>query len=517
MVVIYPRFFMFISIVTCQELTIRNLHNDAILMQQMNSCKLQIGNIRIVHPINLTAIEDTINLLTNVVYNKNSNTNILSEIGKHKIRELYTNLQQIKPQKSHRSRRWDIIGTTWKWIAGNPDAQDLRIINGTLNDLIKENNIQYKINDQIGQRIQQLTNVINQIIEKTYSNQILINEIDMITTILNIDIINQILIGIQEAILFSKVHITNSKILSMKEINLIKTMLSNQGVQVELPDEALNFVKPKMAISKDTLLYILHVPQLENEESAVIRIYPLTNNNSTIEDYPMIVIKHGSQLWTTSKPEDYVQLSTFTRRYEDSCIYPLIMGRTTHCSTKFNNETTMQLIASNKLLITNAFNDELRSDCGPDDRKLSGNFIVSFGNCTVNFKQSNFSSTEIINESNTIQGALHNIIINNHPSSSHDISMINIRTIRNRNQLAKVSLQQESIETWKWSLLGGISLSTTLIIIAFVAIIFHFRNSFHRVTKKIAKRNKPKTKTKGKDKLPSVEDATSSPPGGVMV
>lgn len=513
----YTGIIMLVVAAICQDLTIRNLHHDVILMHKTSRCRIQIGNTRIIHPINLTDIEITINHLTNLVHNKNNNNYVLSVIGKHKIRELYTNLLQIKPLTHHRIRRWDTIGTTWKWIAGNPDAQDLRIINGTLNELIEENNTQYRVNAQIGQRIEELTNKINQIIEKTQSNQILLNEIDMITTILNIDIVNRILIGIQEAILFSKVHIANTRILSMKEINLIKTMLNNQGVQIELPDEALSFVTPKIVTSKDTLLYILHVPQLETEESTIIRIFPLTNNNLSIKDYPSFIIKHGKQLWTTSKPEEYVQLTTFIRSYEDSCIYPLIMGTKTDCTTTTDNTTSVQLITNNKLLITNAFNTQLKSNCGPDDRNLSGNFVVSFSNCTVNFLQQNFTSAEIIDESNTIQGALHNLIVDNHPSHSHDIATISNRTLSNRKQLTKVSLQQESIEIWKWSLLGGISLSTSLIIITFVIIIFHLRQTIHRITRRITRRRKSPSKPQGKDNEPSVEDATSSPPGGVTV
>lgn len=501
----------------CQELMIKNLHHDVILMQRVNPCKIQTGNVRIIHPINLTDIEITINQLTNLVHTKTTNNNILTEISKHKIRELYTNLLQIKPRIHHRTRRWDIIGTTWKWIAGSPDAQDLRIINGTLNDLIKENNMQYKVNEQVGQRIQQLTNVINQIIEKTHSNQLLLNEIDMITTILNIDIINKILVGIQEAILFSKVRITNSGILSIKEINLVKTMLSNQGVQVELPDEALNFVTPKIATSRDTLLYILHVPQLEVEESTIIRIYPLINNNLIIKDFPIFVIKQGRRLWTTSRPEDYVQLSSYIRRYDDSCIFPLIMGTESHCITEFNNETSAQLIASNKLLVTNAFNNHLSSDCGPDNRNLTGNFVVSFSNCTINFSQKNYTSAEIINESDTIQGALHNLLVSNHPSNNHDIGTINNRSLFNRKQLSEVLLQQGSTEVWKWSLLGGLSLSTTVLIISFVIIIVHLKQSIHRVSRKITKRRKPKAEPQEKDEEPSAEDATFSPPGGITV
>ena len=59
-------------------------------------CKIQTGNINVIHPINITEIETTVNLLTNVVYQKTNN--YLSQIAKHKIKELYSNLVEIRPR-----------------------------------------------------------------------------------------------------------------------------------------------------------------------------------------------------------------------------------------------------------------------------------------------------------------------------------------------------------------------------------------------------------------------------------
>ena len=87
-----------------QDLTIRNLHDEPILMQQMSICRIQTGIIRIIHPINLTEIEITINQLTNIVHHKQKNNNAFIEISKHKIRELYSNFMQIKPTMYRRAK-----------------------------------------------------------------------------------------------------------------------------------------------------------------------------------------------------------------------------------------------------------------------------------------------------------------------------------------------------------------------------------------------------------------------------
>lgn len=463
-------------------------------MQKQNPCRIQMGNIRIIHPINLTDLEITINQLTNLIYHKEKNNNMLNRIGKHKIRELYSNFLQIKPITHTRSKRWDLIGTTWKWIAGSPDAQDLRIIDRSLNQLVGENNHQIRINKQIGNSISELTSAINQIIEKQHINQIVLDEIDVITTILNIDTINKILINIQEAILFSKMHVTNSKMLSSKEIHLVKIILNNQGVHIEIPDEALNLVSPKIVTSQNTLLYILHVPELEQEESTIFRIYPVNQNDTIIKDYPQFVIKQNRKLYTTSKPDDYVQLNSYINEFKDSCIHALIMGTEPHCVMERSKGTITKLISNNKVFISNADNQELRSDCGPANRGLKGSFVVSFSNCTITFLGHNYTSKDKISETETFQGALHDLMIHQQFIQTHDVAKIEEVALSNRNTLDKVTLQQETDQTWKWSLVGGTSLSTTLLIIILLLIFLHLKSIREKSTKRSQRRKRTESK-----------------------
>ena len=326
----------------------------------------------------------------------------------------------------------------------------------------------------------------------------------MITTILNIDTLNKILINIQEAVLFSKIHVVNSRILSHKEIHTVKTILNNQGVQLDIPEEALNFVTQKIATSENTLLYILHVPELEREESIIIRIYPLNQNNTVIQTYPQFIIKHGKQLFTTSNPEDYVQMHSYIKEFKDSCVYPLIMGAEPHCITEVDNRTSVKLITNNKILITNAKHNTLQSDCGPKNRYLSGNLVVSFSNCSVLFMGYNFTSKERISESETIQGAFHNLIINSEISKTHDVAKIEKATIFNRNQLDKVTIQHETDHIWKWSLLGGTSLTSMLLIFTLYLVILHLRSMHQRTSRKSYK--KMATKLESNKTPPSNKD-----------
>ena len=76
-------------VINSQVLEISNLNNQPILTLRTGSCKIQTGNINIIHPINITEIKITVDLLSTIAY-KNSN-NFLTHIVKHKIKELYSN------------------------------------------------------------------------------------------------------------------------------------------------------------------------------------------------------------------------------------------------------------------------------------------------------------------------------------------------------------------------------------------------------------------------------------------
>ena len=185
-------------------LQIQNLHENPILLIKTKNCKIQTGVFKIIHPINLTSILDSIESLISIGYRDLVKDVPLANIIQYKTRKLYSNFHQIKPAYHHRARRWDVVGSAWKWIAGSPDADDLRIINSTHSNITDENNLQYQINESINNRLTQLTKAINSIIDRVNSDNAITKEIGIITTIMNIDIIEKTIEDIQDAINWSK-------------------------------------------------------------------------------------------------------------------------------------------------------------------------------------------------------------------------------------------------------------------------------------------------------------------------
>lgn len=441
-----------------KKLSIRNLHDDPLLLVKERQCKIQTGTIKIIHPINLTAIEDTAETLISSSYKNNGhNTNPLINILRQKTKKLYSNIQQLKPRDHQRRRRWNTLGTIWKWLAGTPDASDLQAINTTMNDLIDQNNHQYTINQNINNRIQQISHAIKEITIQTNLNDLMMNDVQTITSILHIDTLNQLLEDIQDAIMLSKLSITTNKILSIREILMVKGLLQDQGINIHLPDEALQFVTPKFATSGGTLLYFMHVPLLESSTSSIIRIYPIINNNYTIDQYPEHIVKNGNQIFTTESPNDFVQKSSYLKDLNDKCINPMVNGKKPHCNVIFNNQTTYKLISDNTILASNVRNQILNSNCGPDNRTIEGNVLISFANCTIKIDHQIFKNEERTSEPEIIQSAFYNLEPNWTIREEYNLEKIQQDTFRNRKHLEHVYLEQSSLNFKFWSLFGGFS------------------------------------------------------------
>lgn len=450
---------------------ILELGKNPIVLVKHRSCKIQTGTIKLIHPINLHQIEESIELLTTRFYSKLTPTNPLNEIVKFRIRKLYSTLHALKPHRHNRPKRWNQLGTAWKWIAGSPDANDLRIINTTLSELVSQNNKQYRINDNINIRIGQLTQTVNEIANSLNRHNDELDVVQGVTTMLNVDIINELLDNIQEAISFSKIAVINNKMLTTRELNMIRATLEDQGVETIFPEEALQFVTPKIAVKDKDLLYILHVPELENSHSTIIRIFPLIVNDQIIRTYPSHLIRQGSKFYKTSKPDDFVQRSSYIDEFEDDCIRPIILGRQANCISVYSNETTQKLIDENTVLISNAKNHSLESNCGPDNRTITGSYMLKFTNCTLKFNDQKFHNLEIISNHEIIHGAFNNILINWTMQNRYNIAEIGDTAISNRRRLDHVYLEQNDLRVNLWSSVGGISLSTVIYVTIVVLIL----------------------------------------------
>lgn len=439
-----------LSCIRGQELEIKKLSDNPVLLLKTGECWIQTGSIRVIHPINLTTIESNVLQMSKIARQLDSNQPI-SQLVIQKSRALINNLRQVKPIQLRRQRRWDSLGTAWKWLAGNPDADDLRIINKTTNSLIDENNKQVKVNEMVNNRMAEMADAINTLIEhQNLENKVLLEEYDSLTLLLYMDTTNKILEEIQDTIIKTKIALPNSKLLTLHEILLIESLMHEQGILTQFPEEALEYVEPKIAVKNDLLLYILQVPKLQKAPSEVIQIIPLIVNDAMIYNLPQRIIKTDNAFFVTNKPDDLIQRSSELRLVTDKCLNGIMNGRASHCNVVKENNTYINLISDNKILINNARHSNISSTCGLDSRTLTGNFIVTFSNCNVAIGGELFTSKEVIsNNTEEIQGAFPNLWINRSMIKVHNMSTLTEHAIFTRKQLKLMHLQpSQSMDFW---------------------------------------------------------------------
>lgn len=227
------------------------------------------------------------------------------------------------------------------------------------------------------------------------------------------------------------------------------------------------------------LLYMLQVPKI-NGNAEIIQIFPLLVNNTIITGVPSYVLKSGDKIFTTEKPDEFVQQTSFIKTLEDRCIKSLFFGQESHCNVKIQYHGFTQLISNDKMLISKTNHTLLSSNCGPDDRILHGNFLISFYNCSLQIDNCTYTNNEITIEPPLILGAFPGLQINRTILHQHNLSYIGKQMMENRNQIEHIKFKQYRSNTWLFSIFGGVSSS---IIIFIIIIILFFRKK--RITIKI--------------------------------
>lgn len=428
-----------------QNLEIKNLRSDPLLLLKIKDCRIQTGNYKIIHPINLTRIEKTIIDLSSFANEFPSKSSPLFKTLDLKIKNLEDNFQMLKPK---RHRRWNALGTAWKWLAGSPDANDLHIINSTMNQLIDGNNDQITVNQQLDNRLLQLTSKMNEIVALENLKFPVLKELEVLKLIVKIDSINDILSNLQDAIVSAKLSLPHNRILTIHEILEVKTLLSRQGVDVTSLEEVFDYTIPKVITNTESLLYILQIPQMSDNASSIM-IRPLTVNGEKIAQHPTYLIQFKQQLFTTIKPFDTIQLSHYIEKFDDTCIHPLISGRNSSCTVFTNHSPEIKYLTEGKIVLDNVVNFNLTSNCGPHDRTLTGNFLISFQNCTIAINNEQFTLTETTLEAQDMQAAFYDLHINRTILELHNIETLKTEALLTRKKLQHIFRNHQ---LWVWGL-----------------------------------------------------------------
>lgn len=457
---------------TLSSIQVHDLSNNPLAVIPLGSAKVRIGYIRIIHPIDLIQIGNTIANVNEEIQSHPS-TSPLYELMQIKNNKLYETFMKIRPFVT-RHKRWDTIGTIWKWVAGNPDAEDLRIINATMNSLIEQNNKQIMINQAISKRIQEVTDITNQIItmerEMAKNHSIEINHLMVLS---NLDSLQDQIETLEEAILMAKHGIPSSKLLSMQDFNTISNFLGRHDVFVTSFEELLSSSTAQVTLNHTHIAYILKVPQFSKNE------YEYDFMDSVIKYNKRIALKQNHLMRNATHIYELIQPCTDQGEYflcehsnlipTTECIDRILRGQHSNCTfEKTYSRGLVKRINEGTIFINDAV-ITVSSNCTNSNQFLNGSFLIHFEDCSLQVNGEYFSNFETVIPGRPYHPTTGLIVAEIDTIDSPPVDYLQNLTLEHRDQLEVLQLENNSLQ-WKINLFGSLGGFTVLSIVAILGI-----------------------------------------------
>lgn len=460
---------------------VHDFNQNPLAIIPLGKAKIQLGNVRIIQPINFTQFEDIIQNFDEILTTNKFNGQ-LYQLLKKKHTILYNTYYKLKPI-THRRKRWDTIGTVWKWIAGSPDAEDLRVINSTMNNLIDSNNQQVLINNAIDTRIQHISKSTNNLLELNFKTQLEHQrEMHILTTILNMDAVQQQLEILEDAVLLAKHGIPSSRILSLSDFARIKPFLEQQNVFVTTFEKLLSKSSTQVTMNNTHILYMLKIPQLSSE------IYQYEFIDSLIQDQKRIHLDSNYILFNDTitfeinseciQDDNIFICDSKLMKTPNECIHKLIRIQHANCTFDKVYSTGIVKRIDEATILLNNVNLSLQSNCSNNVQSLEGSYIIQFEQCELYLDNNIYTNFIVKIDSKTFRPTTGLMVKEDNlidiPSQEYLANL----TLHHRSILNHVYLLNNSLQ-WKLHLFGMISFCTSFIIllIIVVGIIVKYWNS----------------------------------------
>ncbi|XP_041781111.1 uncharacterized protein LOC121598393 [Anopheles merus] len=378
---------------------IHDITNNPLAVIPLGQARVKTGNIRIIHPIKIDLLEQVlINNEAELKYHVNDNP--LYNIIKLKVNKLHETFNKIRPH-TNRERRWDTIGTIWKWIAGTPDAEDLRVINSTINSLIEQNNQQVLINDEIDKRLYDITRIANSVLqleEERFHQRS--NEIIQLIIISNLDTLQNYLETLEDAILLAKHGIPSSKLLSLDDLNQMVKFLAEHNIHVSSTEEMLIRSTAQVTMNKTHIIYMLKYPFESKHTFEYNYIDSIIKTDKRILLHHNYILKNNTHVFESSQPCEQIDNGNYlcdSIHLEPSskCIQKLVHGHHSDCTyEKVYSDGIIKRIHDAVILINNA-TVRISSSCNNDTQFLTGSYIIHFEKCNIYINGEEFPNLEI--------------------------------------------------------------------------------------------------------------------------
>nr|XP_029735484.1 uncharacterized protein LOC115270290 [Aedes albopictus] len=400
--------------------------NPGLLTLQSGNTLIKIGQHRIYHVIDLTKYKP---LLDNIELAVDGlkifiDYQDLTSLLKTKLEEVKGSYRRLIPAQHFRHKRgaFNFLGSAIKIITGNLDENDLKQINDDIKDLreknqdlVRQNNIQVKLNRLLENRINKIIDSVNRE-QKIIKQQIIAARQTLIinrlinqnfTTIrqafkisFHLDILQKHLDSIFEVIQLAKIHVISKNFLESEEIRFILDRLEEQNITILNPDQVYDYLDIRALFKGPILYFIIGVPQISPLYFNNLILEPLPIGGRTVKLPWHHAVIHGNLTYFIKDSCKTIGENTMCEEdqledvSDDGCFSKIIRGLPGRCTfTKFRNIIQATRLTDHHIVVKNA-SVTLISDCLQNDRKLFGTFLIFFSNCSISIDGKNFSTTK---------------------------------------------------------------------------------------------------------------------------
>lgn len=379
------------------SIQILDYSNSQAVAFNLGPAKIQTGTFRLIHVIDLESYENVINNLEAKINTKVNNDNPIYPFLNHEIYVLRNHIRRLKP-KIRVKRSIDLIGKTWKWIAGNPDHDDLIILTDKINNILKNNNKQVVINKLALERINKNSNITNHVIKILKEGKIITDEIPL-NIKFELEIIKEEIINIEYAMHWSKVGLINSFLLDEKEINIVNNIFERNNIPYINIEEVIEFSSLKIASSNSSIIYIIGIPVSENTLCNMFLIKPTKIKNIMNKINFEKIMNCNNKLYGIKKECNSINninicnSNNIVELRDDDCITTLLRSQQPSCVKTTNLHIPSVEEISPGILFLNQYNGSITINNAT--RNITGTFVIHFSNITITVKGKNYLSQEI--------------------------------------------------------------------------------------------------------------------------
>lgn len=452
-------------------------NSNGLIAFKINRVKIRRGYERIIHKIDLNDIKNNIIYIGNLA-NKTNLTTHLSSTLDHKLKLAHTKINNLLPRRTRRGLI-NALGAAIKFIAGNPDSEDLLLINQDfekqriiINKIISNEFKQIKINNLFEHQLNKVSETLRDIKESIQTTK---NELNIVNLIFNVDMIIKMLEDLEEQIVLSKANLLNKNILSSREKEYIWSFLNQQKLRLTYEDEIFTHVSSIVAIKENYFIIIAKIPIVEDKDFELLRLEPIGRNGTRIDTEIKYVARNRNRIY---KQSSQCTICEETSLVNDECIFNILNNLRAKCSfTKQSEHPQIKEITSGVILVNTVSGIQILDSCG-DSRIITTPTIVETENCTIKIENNTFTSKYKMIEQIQFITPIFGKVIEAKPQKP-DLEDLHTISISNLDELHKIKLHLYNTQT-----VGG-SILTLIIAIAILLFCLHRYFSTRKAHKNI--------------------------------